>query len=81
MSFAGHCKGLEIYSKSNEHETHESSQLIAFDFQLQGDGAGQEAHRSSENKPTQNQLSRRNAPRGKGLLENQLRRRSGEKEK
>lgn len=81
MSFAGHGKGLEIYSKSNEHEAHESSQLIAFDFQLQGKGDEHEAHGASKNKPIQAQLSCRSAPWGKGLLENQLQRRSGEKEK
>lgn len=36
ISFAGHPKKLEIYSKSNGNKIHECSQLIAFDFQLQG---------------------------------------------
>ena len=44
-------------------------------FKEEGD-----AHRASKNKLIYNQLSCRDAHRGKNLLENQLRRPSGEKE-
>ena len=35
-SFVNHVKKFEFYSKSNGNKIHECSQLIAFDFQLQG---------------------------------------------